>query len=237
MKKYVTIIMLVGSTVFLYLMSPLVCVAEHTVLPTNTQNEGFFYGDDMRTCEIEGCDNKHKAKGLCEKHYFQQYAITNKEKISEHQKLYRRINKKKKSEYNKEYRLKNKKKITERDKQYKEVNKEKIGKRNKKYCQENKEKIAKRSNLWRRTPQGKLRVKVYHGRHRQLGFIPLNKPFPGCHGHHVDKERVIYIPEEMHKSIWHSLTKNINMDKINKLAFGFFGAEKKGENDGREKGS
>ena len=58
-------------------------------------------------------------------------------------------------------------------------------------------------------------------RHRNLGFIPLNKWFAGCESHHIDKEQVIHIPEELHKSIWHSLSKNINMDKINKLAFEF----------------
>ena len=56
---------------------------------------------------------------------------------------------------------------------------------------------------------------------RSFGFIPLNDWFPGCEGHHIDKEFVIHIPKEMHKSIWHSVTKNINMDLINDLAIDF----------------
>ena len=27
----------------------------------------------MRTCEIEGCDRKHEAKGMCQKHYMSDY--------------------------------------------------------------------------------------------------------------------------------------------------------------------
>lgn len=30
---------------------------------------GFFLGGDMRTCSIKGCENKHNAKGYCQKHY------------------------------------------------------------------------------------------------------------------------------------------------------------------------
>ena len=56
---------------------------------------------------------------------------------------------------------------------------------------------------------------------REFGFTPLNDQLQGCVGHHIDKEFVIYIPEEMHRSIWHSLTKDINMDKINELAIDF----------------
>ncbi len=33
----------------------------------------------MRVCEIEGCDKKHRAKGLCENHYGQNYRRTHPE--------------------------------------------------------------------------------------------------------------------------------------------------------------
>jgi len=35
-----------------------------------------------------------------------------------------------------------------------------------------------------------------HG--RNLGFIPLNNWFPNSHGHHVDKNYVIFIPIYLH---------------------------------------
>ena len=58
-------------------------------------------------------------------------------------------------------------------------------------------------------------------RRRSLGFIPLNNPFPGSEGHHFDRYFVIYMPKEKHRSIYHSITKNTNMDKINDLAIDY----------------
>jgi hypothetical protein len=56
---------------------------------------------------------------------------------------------------------------------------------------------------------------------RGLSFIPLNEWFVGCEAHHIDEEFVIHIPKEMHKSVYHSVIRNINMDKINDLAIDF----------------
>lgn len=56
---------------------------------------------------------------------------------------------------------------------------------------------------------------------RGFGYIPLNDRFIGSEGHHLDKEFVVYIPEEMHRSIWHSVVKDINMEEINALALDY----------------
>ena len=61
--------------------------------------------------------------------------------------------------------------------------------------------------------------KKREAKHRLLGFVPLNKSFVGSNGHHVDMERVIYIPTELHRSISHDVRTGRNMDKINALAF------------------
>lgn len=53
---------------------------------------------------------------------------------------------------------------------------------------------------------------------RLLGFIPLNVPFEGSVGHHLDKEHVMYVPEELHRSVKHNVWTGENMDKINELA-------------------
>jgi hypothetical protein len=53
---------------------------------------------------------------------------------------------------------------------------------------------------------------------RTLGFVPINDPFPGCEGHHLDKERVVYIPWELHKSIGHNIWTGRNMERINAVA-------------------
>jgi hypothetical protein len=58
-------------------------------------------------------------------------------------------------------------------------------------------------------------------RRRVLGFNPLNSPFTGCEGHHINDHDVIYIPKVMHKSVWHNVFTGKNMDKINALAGAF----------------
>jgi hypothetical protein len=54
---------------------------------------------------------------------------------------------------------------------------------------------------------------------RALGFVPLNQFFPGCNGHHIDREHVIYIPATLHTSIRHCVFTGKNMDKINALVY------------------
>ena len=55
-----------------------------------------------------------------------------------------------------------------------------------------------------------------HAKRKELfGFIPHNKPQENFHGHHLDFNHVIFIPKELHTSIYHSVVKNINMDIIN----------------------
>ena len=52
-------------------------------------------------------------------------------------------------------------------------------------------------------------------RRRNLGFNPINQKFKDSEGHHLTKDIVVYIPTKLHKSVWHSLSKNINMERIN----------------------
>lgn len=75
---------------------------------------------------------------------------------------------------------------------------------------------------WLKTSPGKSYIRRKEARRRQLlGFIALNNWFPGSHGHHVNWEYVIYIPKELHCSVWHSVLRNTNMDTINKEAYKF----------------
>lgn len=67
----------------------------------------------------------------------------------------------------------------------------------------------------------KVKAKAQAKRYRNLGYIELNKRFCGCEGHHVDIKHIIYIPEKMHRSVWHSLSRPETMVKINKLAYEF----------------
>ncbi len=56
-----------------------------------------------------------------------------------------------------------------------------------------------------------------------FGFIPLNVPMMNnWTGHHIDKDYVIYIHKELHKSIYHSVIENRNMDLINDEVYKWF---------------
>jgi hypothetical protein len=65
------------------------------------------------------------------------------------------------------------------------------------------------------------RGKKSQAKRRVLGFVPLNKPFVGCEGHHVDNELVINIPKALHRSIFHRQTDGRGMTKINAVAYNF----------------
>jgi hypothetical protein len=60
---------------------------------------------------------------------------------------------------------------------------------------------------------------------RTLGFVLLNKPFPGCEGHHVDKEQVVYMSKELHRSVYHRQSDGRGMAKINAIAYNFLKQE------------
>ena len=60
-----------------------------------------------------------------------------------------------------------------------------------------------------------------HAKRREFGFNPLNNPFIGCEGHHINFDDVIFITKELHRSISHNNFTGKNMKEINKLAFKF----------------
>jgi hypothetical protein len=53
---------------------------------------------------------------------------------------------------------------------------------------------------------------------RILGFVLLNTRFEGSEGHHINRSDVIYIPKELHRSIYHRQTDGLGMEQINALA-------------------
>lgn len=75
--------------------------------------------------------------------------------------------------------------------------------------------------VYRQTPKGKEVIRKRYATRKQLGFIPLNDWFDGSEGHHIDRERVIYIPQELHESIRHSVLRDRNMEAINREAFDY----------------
>ena len=119
----------------------------------------------------------------------------------------------------KKYRLTHIEETKERHKKYQETHPEAGEKHYLAHCEE----IKERSKKWQLAHPNKMKEirRRMKAKRRQLGFVPLNKMFPGAHGHHVDTERVIYMPAKLHGSIKHSVLANRNMDKINEIAFKF----------------
>lgn len=177
------------------------------------KEEAREYGLKYRT------DNKKYFKQYKKMHY-----IEHKKEILNKCKNYQEKNRIEIAKRKKKYRQKNIDRIKKHDKEYHENNKDK----RKKYLADNKGKIAEYHKKYILTDAcKKTRAKSKAKRKRELGYVPLNNIFPGCHGHHVDTNYVIHIPAEMHKSINHQQNKPETMIEINKLAFGFLQNESK----------
>lgn len=61
----------------------------------------------------------------------------------------------------------------------------------------------------------KLYKKRERAKRRAYGFDQLNETFVGCERHHIDKNHVVFIPKELHRSVWHSLNRPETMEQIN----------------------
>ena len=120
-------------------------------------------------------------------------------------------------ETRKKYRLAHRKEISDYRKQWYIDNPEYYRQ------QEIKRKAKQYLRQWRKDNPKKAKEhnKKAKYQRRHLGFFPLNEYFEGSHAHHISQNFVIYIPEEIHKSIWHCLQTGKNMEQINKLAIEF----------------
>lgn len=102
--------------------------------------------------------------------------------------------------------------------------------RGKKFTDEHRKNISlnhadfrgKKSSKWNGGKKLSTARQNYKRRHL-FGYIFLNNlDQDDWVGHHIDYNYVIFIPEELHKSIYHSVTKNINMDIINDRTYDWF---------------
>lgn len=121
---------------------------------------------------------------------------------------------------NKEWRSNNKEKISKQKKLYRENNKEYIRKKLKEWNENNKEYAKQRDKIYYERNKNNIMRRIY-ARRKSFGHNPLNEKFPGSVGHHINRNDVIYIPEEIHKSIVHKQGDKVSMNKINELAINF----------------
>ena len=82
---------------------------------------------------------------------------------------------------------------------------------------------ARGSACYNQTEKGKIiAARVNARRKRDLGYKPINNWFPGSEGHHINKEDVLFIPVELHRSIAHRQDDLESMKEINDVAFEWF---------------
>jgi 5-methylcytosine-specific restriction endonuclease McrA len=117
----------------------------------------------MRICDVDGCENKHEAKGLCNKHYSQ----TRKEYHSKKAKEYYKKNREKLIEYSREWRKNNPEKMKKSITEYQKNNKDKINARIKEHRKENHERILNREREWAKNNPEKIKKKRQAHKDRQ----------------------------------------------------------------------
>lgn len=113
------------------------------------------------------------------------------------------------------------------NKNYRETHKEYYKDYKKNYRQTHREQILEYYNSvrklidkqYRSSFKGKETNQRHKAKHRKLGFIPLNKLFADSEPHHIDKMFVIYIPKELHRSIYHNVWTGKGMMEINTKVF------------------
>jgi len=134
----------------------------------------------------------YECKIIVRKEEWRQYAKSHRLKHPEIEKQYYLEHREHKKQYYKQWRLEHPNYAKEYDKQY------------------------------RQTEKGKeVHLRGMNKRRRNLGFVPLNKWEEGCVAHHIDKDRVIYMPEEYHSTVRHNLETGKNMALINALAWDY----------------
>lgn len=165
-----------------------------------------------------------------------QIVIISKEEQRNYLKIYYQIRKDEIKSTTKKYRIKHQNEIKRKSDEYYLNHKEESSKRHKlynqnhrkeikiqkmRYYEKHKDLIIERGKEWRinnRTKSNSKSRKHRNKRKRGLNSIELNDWYEGCEGHHIDKEFVLYIPKDLHRSISHNVFSGKNMEEINNLA-------------------
>jgi len=119
--------------------------------------------------------------------------------------------------YSKKYYQEHKERFRERNEKYRKKYKKEI----KLYYLNHKLKLKEHNKVYFKTVKGKRVIAKSQAKRRCLDFIELNNQFKGSHAHHINKTEIIYIPREMHNSIYHNVWTGQGMYEINVMAFDF----------------
>jgi hypothetical protein len=81
--------------------------------------------------------------------------------------------------------------------------------------------ILRREKIAKKKYKGGLKMANLRSRARrkQFGHENLNEPFENSHGHHIDKDHIVFIPKWLHKMEYHAMKKLETMERINTLVY------------------
>jgi hypothetical protein len=133
-------------------------------------------------------------------------------------------------EYRRQWRQDHRDKCADYERRYKENHRELINKTRKQWVKNNQEHWRELRRRYKEKHPDVVRAgkqRYARNKRRYLGFVPLNEYFEGSEAHHVDKVHVIYIPKEMHRSVYHCIWNGHGMAKINVLVFEWLSQESK----------
>lgn len=144
-------------------------------------------------------------------------------------------------EYKKQYAIDNKDALKRYKSEYYQKHIERIHKQHKKYYKENVEIYKNRAATWKLNNKDKVSINStkYNAKRKQWGIpIIFNEWFENAHLHHLhyngDTEICIYIPSDLHQSIWHSHKNIETMSAINKISERWFDTESENNLEGFE---
>jgi len=177
--------------------------------------------------------------------YDKRYREIHKEQRDKQKKQYYQTHKEDRKRYNQQYRKAHKEQINEQGRQYYYTYKEKIIQYHKQYYKTHKKKWEQYNKInseqrykttkqwqkvhpgynkkYQKSEKGKETRRRVYAKRKGLSLIPLNKPRNGWVFHHLDRVYGIYIPEEEHRKIHHSVLKNYGMDEMNAVAWNYRG--------------
>ena len=188
--------------------------------------EGWYLGIDVSVNRNGTFKNKSKFQfqNYNDKH---PYSSKEKKRISDYHKKYYLTHREHILECTKNYKKSKKGKEVEKQAASKyrktEKGKEAMKKGYKKYSESEmgKQHISNASKRYSKTKKGKEAQHRKDAKRRNLDFIELNEEFEGSEAHHIDREFILYISKELHRSVWHNVWNGKGMEEINGLAFEF----------------
>lgn len=132
-------------------------------------------------------------------------------------------------EVNKRHYPKHKEEICNRSKEYYKNNSKKHHEMVRRWRKAHPEQEKENQKKWRHNNPAYriIDARCKSRRERELGFVPLNSPFPDSAGHHIDTEHVVFIPESIHRQFPHNLKNpDDNLEQLNQIASMYYAMER-----------